>query len=394
MKKGLIRLLFLICLASFTLSFSFERVVSAPVEKQRLAYVVETKEGWEWYTVCSDGSNKSPGLSGGINKRKDWSCDFSWSPDGNKVMLTVFPEQETGRIITVNPDGTGLQYLTDKTANCRQPLWAPNGKSIAYIRLTGAAGQIWIMNPDGTGKKQMAETDQDCRLLSWSPDSQMICISNIAGTSIITLDSSVCKLLTEKAATEAAWLPNNRELILTASGLFKVDVTNGQVQQIPPLTDPDNSLPADLDTCPSLSSDGKKVVFASQRDLYNEYQGHPTQIFIMNTDGTGLTKLSPEDELEDFPKWAIDDTKIIYWSYTRNEIMSINPDGTDRKKIVKPNDYIFSFGCSADGTMVSYTESVGGRKVLRVAYTDGSGSIDLDEGKSFITGGKWSPIRK
>ncbi len=77
---------------------------------------------------------------------------------------------------------------------------------------------------------------------------------------------------------------------------------------------------------PSWSADGEHILFASDRDS-------PFKMYIMNSDGTGVTKLS--DQLIYYPTWSPDGTRIAFYYSDGGdlEIFVINSDGTGPTQI-------------------------------------------------------------
>jgi Tol biopolymer transport system component len=88
-----------------------------------------------------------------------------WSPQGNEI---VFARRITADMRTtlwvVHSDGSGLRQIhveglgcggpiSDPTARgCFQPRWSPDGTKIVFTIFTAAAGRdIYTVNPDGTG---------------------------------------------------------------------------------------------------------------------------------------------------------------------------------------------------------------------------------------------------
>jgi len=84
----------------------------------------------------------------------------SWSPDGTKIVWTrQFPSGKY-QIFTMNADGTGLAKLTGGSANAKDPCWSPDGLRIVYTYVTGKnpamrTGRLWTMNANGTNKQRL-----------------------------------------------------------------------------------------------------------------------------------------------------------------------------------------------------------------------------------------------
>jgi Tol biopolymer transport system component len=76
-----------------------------------------------------------------------------------------------------------------------------------------------------------------------------------------------------------------------------------------------------LDHWGVLSPDGKKVVFASTR------HDPSFDIYVMNSDGTGVTRLTNSSGLDVFATWSKDGKKIAFASTRASGV----PDRTERR---------------------------------------------------------------
>ena len=84
-------------------------------------------------------------------------------------------------------------------------------------------------------------------------------------------------------------------------------------------------------TDPVYSPDGLKLVFISTHD------GDP-EIFVMNTDGSGLRKLTDNSAVDAAPSWSPDGGKIVFTSDRSGafELYSMNSDGSGQQMIPTP----------------------------------------------------------
>lgn len=89
----------------------------------------------------------------------------SWSPTGNKILLTARTDADhRSAIWVVNADGSGLHQLPiapacggafsdPKSVSCFQPGWSPDGTQIVFTRVSanGTQENVYTVNADGSG---------------------------------------------------------------------------------------------------------------------------------------------------------------------------------------------------------------------------------------------------
>jgi Tol biopolymer transport system component len=194
---------------------------------------------------------------------------------------------DAGNVWTMNADGTNKVQLTTG-GGATQARWRPDGRKIAYIRLSTISdlgtivdpGGIELVNADGTGVPQRILEDPDMGFgLTWSPD----CTRLAYGHFDIGLD-----------ATEHIWAMN------VASGAT-TQLTTG----------------ATLDRSPDFSPNGAKIAFTSTRQTGADATGSTNHVLhSMNADGTGVTRLTtlpdPTGAMhERNPSWKPDGSAIV-----------------------------------------------------------------------------------
>ena len=70
----------------------------------------------------------------------------------------VFTDNGSGRIETVNPDGTALQVVTPAGDSSGGPSWSPDASWIVYSTDHGAGGnRIFVIRPDGSGIRMVTD---------------------------------------------------------------------------------------------------------------------------------------------------------------------------------------------------------------------------------------------
>jgi Tol biopolymer transport system component len=83
-------------------------------------------------------------------------------------------------LISVNAAGIGQEVLRDTTALYFDPVWSPDGKSIAFACLRHPSDRrtdIYVVKGDGTGLRPLthSKTDEIAGSPTWSPDGKRIC---------------------------------------------------------------------------------------------------------------------------------------------------------------------------------------------------------------------------
>lgn len=95
-----------------------------------------------------------------------------WSPNGKILVFVHAKDPGNSRIVyRVNANNSGVKKLADYGAEmgADNPVWAPNGKKVAFDRHDYGSGGflgIWTMNPDGSGQRQL---DNDGFDPAWQP---------------------------------------------------------------------------------------------------------------------------------------------------------------------------------------------------------------------------------
>jgi len=142
------------------------------------------------------------------------------------------------------------------------------------------------------------------------------------------------------------------------------------------------------------SPDGTRIAFAT-------YVPHPglgglSAIYMVNSDGTGLTRLTwgepPLGPLDLEPAWSPDGTKIAFSSASggyRWGICLMDPDGSDIVRLTDGLDW--SPAWSPDGKRIAFVRGKGGVGDIYVMDADGTNIIRLTSGPAKYAQPSWSP---
>jgi TolB protein len=125
-----------------------------------------------------------------------------------------------------------------------------------------------------------------------------------------------------------------------------------------------------------------KIAFHTNRDGNNE-------IYVMNFDGTGQTRLT-NDAASDFgAAWSPDGTKI---AFTRGlDVFVMNADGTNPSRLTAFTAINSAPAWSPDGTQIAFHSSRDGNFEIYVMNADGSNQTRLTNNGAGDFSPAWSP---
>jgi Tol biopolymer transport system component/DNA-binding winged helix-turn-helix (wHTH) protein len=215
----------------------------------------------------------------------------TFSPDGNSVAF--FHEGPQGSGIYVSRVGTDqVQRLTTNEEDCC-PVWSPDGRWIAFSRLSGEEHEIYLVSADGGGEqKHEAEQAKGAQPAAFTPRAA----------------STERKLDTGGVAArrgEVDWSPDGKFLAFAGpSGIYLVSPEGTAVHRI--IQTP----AAAEDWGPQFSPDGRQLLFVRNRQV-----GQPDEIWIAPANGGEPRRLlSERGHITSPPQWSYDGRSAIFSS--------------------------------------------------------------------------------
>jgi hypothetical protein len=265
--------------------------------------------------------------------------------NGRIVFTSDEAQQFPRRLLTINPDGSGRTKISDAGDD---PAWSPDGTRIAYTEFESNVGyHIAIVNADGSGHFLPAGLTPFDTGPSWSPDGRRIAFAREAPELggfghdeifVMGVDGSDQTRITDSqadgiglSAREPAWSPDGTRIAFTRTitqpgypGDAEIYVINTDGTGLTRLTDnPAGGAPSN-DLSPSWSPDGTQIAFSSRR---NGQYG----VYVMNADGTGLRRLA-DAPAGSYPAWSPDGTRIVYGNH---DIVTVRLDGSDLRNLTQ-----------------------------------------------------------
>jgi len=173
------------------------------------------------------------------------------SADGTRI---VFGSQREGNfdVYTMNADGSDLRRLTDRTGYNGGPWFSPDGTKIVW--------RAWYPETDAE-KAQWKDCMEKNYILAFPLDLW-----------VMNADGSNKKMILHNGATNFA---------------------------------------------PSWHPDGKRIIFSSNQDDWHQdikQYGHNFELYLINSDGTGLERITYNSTFDSFPMFSPDGKKLAWAS--------------------------------------------------------------------------------
>jgi Tol biopolymer transport system component len=231
----------------------------------------------------------------------------AWSPDGRRIVYVTFRGQ-LSEIWTVNADGSGQMRLTNGRRDL-DPIWSPDGGLIGF-RAWPQKGVIYLMRSNGADLRQL-RVPSVTRRIAWSPDGQWIAFAGELGVPargqiyVLRADGQdLAQLTTTGTNYWPTWSPDSRRIAFSASDPTYPHIyviTRDGTGRTQLTTAPANHAPA-------WSPKDARIAFKSSRDS-------GWQVFVMNADGSDqrrLTMFGPNEDVIDDPVWSPDGRRIAF----------------------------------------------------------------------------------
>jgi TolB protein len=263
------------------------------------------------------------------------------SPDGKRI--AYFSVRPTFSLWVANADGSNPVRLAEVSQlhDHNPPVWSPRGDAIAFeserAGSQGTRSDVFVVKADGSGLTNLTASALSADTPSWSPDGARLAFAgretDSANVYVVNVDGSGARPVTDYKngiyANSAAWSPDGSVIAYLANASDNVDVftvrpdgaggTNVTKSPTPEFVSPVGHLPLEF------SPDGKKLAFLSERT-------GDVEAYVINTDGTGLQRLTNQAGTEFRVEWVAPGCLTFYLSRPSPmgglPVFAVREDGT------------------------------------------------------------------
>ncbi len=244
------------------------------------------------------------------------TCSFFY-PDGKKILYASThlaspecpprPDFSKGYvwavyagydIFTANPDGSNLKQLTKTPGYDAEATITLDGKKITFTSVRNGDLDIYTMDADGKNVKQLTHELGYDGGPTFSPDGKWIVYRAYHPQTEKDI-ADYKELLAQNLIR-----PTSLEIMMMkADGSGKKQITNLGAASFGP----------------AFTADGKRIIFSSNYDPETHATGGMGnfELWLINPDGSGLQRVTYSDGFDGFPMFSPDGKKLV-WASNRN----------------------------------------------------------------------------
>ncbi|HSK07996.1 MAG TPA: S9 family peptidase [Vicinamibacterales bacterium] len=250
------------------------------------------------------------------------------SPDGRFVTFTREwtdrqKDQSRSNIWIVDVEGTRVRELTGGSWRDSSPVWAPDGKRIAFLSDRDGTNQVHVLYVDTGETAQLTHLERAASSLTWSPDGRRLAL-----TAFVPDESPVLAIQLPKRPRGAEWAKGATvvdRLSWARDGqgavekgfthVFVVDaIVGGTPRQVT-----DGSF---NHSAPDWSADGKRLYVSGLRKPDAEYLRNDSEIYVIDLDTQAITALTDRKGPDGNPRVSPDGQWIAYTGYDDRNLTS------------------------------------------------------------------------
>jgi Tol biopolymer transport system component len=196
-----------------------------------------------------------------------------------------------GELFFANGDGSGERKLNSGGNMDYDAMFSTDGKWIVFTSERNGSANIYRIHPDGSGLERLTDDDGFDDQASLSPNDNQLAFVSTRGSG--TANIWILDIKTRKARNLTG-VPALQAAEGKMDGFFR----------------------------PCWSPDGKWIAFSSDRGTDFKRHKFPlpgfehiqaASIYVIEPNGEGLRKLTPEGEMAGSPKWSADGKQVVFY---------------------------------------------------------------------------------
>jgi len=259
---------------------------------------------------------------------------------------------------------------------------------------------MYVINDDGSDRIYLTSLGKEMYYNppgpKWSPDGSKIAFASYDTSNIhvINADGTGERNITNRSGTAAfpVWSPDGRKIAFNASdGIYIMNSDGtGQTKVVADLPEPYFNCAFYVE--PAWSPDGRKIAFTAA--LEGSCQA-PRDIYVVDLSTLRHVNLTNHTADDWGPTWAPDGSRILFYSNRDGnwEIYVMNTDGTGQTNLTN------NPGCdgrarfpawSPDGSRIAFDTNRDGNWEVYVMNADGSGQTNLTNNSGWDAFPAWS----
>jgi len=321
-------------------------------------------------------------LGGTERKLLDGHADaVAWMPDSQSLLIsTAESHQQLHQIVRLDLRTGETRPVTSPPPQANpgdgdyDPAVSPDGRTLAFLRRVGSSVDIYLQPLAGGPARRLTKRSQQLGGLAWASNREVLfsTVSSASGSMWRQVADGSSEQQPVTGVLDGARYPaiahpaNGADRmayarIVSDTNIWHMEIAphaNGGVRTV---AEPAPVIASTLtDHSPQFSPDGKRIVFASDRDGYLE-------IWVSASDGSGASQLTTlKSSRSGSPRWSPDGRQIVFDSLASgtNDIWMVGSEGGSPKQLTTEpsNDARPSF--SRDGRWIYFRSDRSGSQQI------------------------------